>query len=334
MNHTMALRKAVQGGAVRPILLAVGLGILLLVGAGCDYLRVRFAPEKTAQRSETALAQKAKQTFWDNLHAGRYDQLPEGLYLLTAAYLETPRDPQIALLLAHAHLWKVSERFREPEQSPRITDHLILAEKYFAEARRLHPEDHRILGWLGGVKLALGRIHQDERLTREGYFMLQDAIRLFPEFNYFSAGYVMSGLPTDDERFQEGVEDMWKTLDVCAGETIARRNPDYSRFMALETTTGPKRVCWNSRIAPHNFESFFLNMGDMLVKNGEVDTAKKIYQIAKLSKDYPSWKYRSILEERIVKAEERAHRFKETDPGKHPEIMFGSSYACMACHEQ
>jgi hypothetical protein len=305
---------------------------LALTTTSCDYVAIRFAPEKTANPATTPLSDQAKQTFWSALHGGRYDQAPEAIRLLTAAYLENPRQPEISLLLAHAHLWTIAERARNQELDPRITDHAILAEKYFTEAYRLNPEDHRIPGWLGGVKLALGQIHQDERPTREGYFMLHDAIRSFPEFNYFSAGYVMSSRSRDDDKFREAVEDMWKNLDLCAGEQLDRRNPDYRKFMAQETTSGPKRVCWNSRIAPHNFEGFFLNMGDMLVKHGEVDQARKIYAIARLSKGYEAWRYKALLEEHIVQAEERAKQFQVSDPTHHPEIMFQSAHACTACH--
>lgn len=261
---------------------------LTLAAAGCDYVAIRSAPDKTANPATTPLSDQAKQTFWSALHGGRYEDAPEALRLLTAAYLENPRQPEISLLLAHAHLWTIAERSRNEALDPQITDHALLAEKYFTEAFRLNPTDHRIPGWLGGVKLALGQIHQNERLTREGYFMLHDAIRAFPEFNYFSAGYVMSSKPRDDDKFQEAMEDLWKNLDLCAGETIDRENPDYRQFMVQETTSGPKRVCWNSRIAPHNFEGFFLNMGDMLVKRGKTNTARKIYETARLSKDYAS----------------------------------------------
>lgn len=50
-----------------------------------------------------------------------------------------------------------------------LTDHLILAERYFEEARRLAAGDERIPGWLGGVQLALGTVHQDERLWRDDW---------------------------------------------------------------------------------------------------------------------------------------------------------------------
>jgi hypothetical protein len=304
----------------------------LLVTAGCEWAAIHSAPPKTPDPAQTELSRKAKDTFWTALHAGNYRQAPEAIRLLTAAYLENPRQPEITLLLAHGHLWMIAERSREPVLDPRITDHAILAERYFLEAHRLNQDDHRILGWLGGIRLAMGSIHQDERLTREGYYLLHDAIRLYPEFNYFSAGYPLSSRPASDDKFREGVEDMWQNLTLCAGEPIDRTNPDYLKYMAQETTTGPKRVCWNSWIAPYNFEGFFLNMGDMLVKLGEVEPAKKIYAIAKLSKDYDSWRYKELLDARIAQAGERAARFQLPDPAQHPEIMFRSAHSCTACH--
>jgi hypothetical protein len=46
---------------------------------------------------------------------------------------------------------------------------------------------------------------------------------------------------------------------VRVGERVNRVNPDYARYMRLQTKEGAKRVYWNSWIAPHNFEGFFLN---------------------------------------------------------------------------
>src|SRR5262249_15248182 len=146
----------------------VSLMAALLLCAGCGFFAVKFAPKKTARRSDTELARKARAFFHESLAAGRYDDLPEATRLLTAAYLESPRDPSIAFLLGMSHLWRVAERFREERQDPTITDHLILADKYLSEAHRLDPKDFRIPGFEGSVKMALGSIHQDEALKREG----------------------------------------------------------------------------------------------------------------------------------------------------------------------
>ena len=319
----------------------VVVSIVLVLGIVSTYIGIRyapaffaaqFAPEKTAQVSNTELAQKAKQTFWDAFYGARYDQLPEVLKLLTAAYLENPRDPQITLYLAHSHLWAISERSRRMERDPRITDHLILADKYFTEAYRLNPGDVRILGLGASVKLALGRIHQDEKLTREGYFMLLRAIEGYPEFNYFTASFVLSNLPSDSERFKEAVEYAWRNLDVCTDRRLDRKNLDYTPFMGLETITGAKRVCWSTPLVPHNFEGFFLHMGDVLTKQGDLEMARRAYETAMLSESYQSWRFKSVLEARLANIEENARRFQQNDPNDQPEIMFNSSYACAACH--
>jgi hypothetical protein len=119
----------------------------------------------------------------------------------------------------------------------------------------------------------------------------------------------MSRLPADSPRFKEGLEWEWRNLDVCVGERIDRTNPDYSKYLALETKQGPKRACWNSRIAPHNLEGFFLNMGDMLVKSGNWQKAQKIYANAKRLPDYATWRFDQVLETRIAQAQENVMAF-------------------------
>ena len=107
--------------------------------------------------------------------------------------------------------------------------------------------------------------------------------------------------------------------------------------LTLETKEGKKRVCWNSEIAPHNFEGFFLNMGDMLVKAGDWETARKIYGDAKLSSTYSQWQYRQVLEDRIRDAQDNVAAFNApadaTNRGD-KRIMVTSAFSCMACHRQ
>ena len=320
------------------VLVIVGLaliGLLLLVEwrSHWRHIAVAMAPEKTPQASNTPLALQAQAFFWREFHAGHYDQIPEMLRLLTAAYLEQPRDPKLPLLLAHTHLWKLSERARTDGRDPRITEHAILAEKYFAEAQALNPEDARILGWLGPVRITLGAIDQREKQVRRGYFDTLEGVDRYPEFNHFSIGFVLSRLPASDPKFAEGVEQQWRNLEICTNQKLDRDgNFVYAPFMSGEVTTGPKRACWNGVIAPHNVEGFFLNMGDMLVKQGRPLQAQRIYAFARLSKTYAQWPYRDLLERSIADATERAQRFKQAEPGKEPPVMFNSDHACTGCH--
>jgi hypothetical protein len=314
---------------------------VIVVDLGCEVLAVKFAPKKKAKVSDTELARHAQSVFHESLASGRYENLPEVLRLLTAAYLQNPRDPSVSFQLGMAHLWKVAERFRESKQEPTITDDLILAEKYLSEARKLDPKDFRIPGFEGSVKMALGSIHQDEALKREGYFLLKDGTRAYPEFNFFTMSFVLSNVPRGDPKFADAIDYAWRNVEVCVGHKVGRTAADVAHLAeefrrSLSPTAeiaggSHDRACRNPPTAPHNMEGFLLHMGDLLVKKGDIETGREIYGLAKLSPSYSSWPYGDVLEKRIATAPERAAAFAAgTKPP--PEMMFQSPYACVGCH--
>ena len=322
--------------AKRTLIIAAGLlaaAVAALVATNYHEIAIRFAPRKRAATVRAAAALTADSLFWRTFHSGDYDGIPRAAEALTAAYVATPTDAVTAAHLAWLHNWRVAERARRDSVPATITDDILLARRYFAEAVALDPSDPRTRGFLAGHLLAEGNLHHDERLTRRGYFAMLDAIDAWPEFNLFTAGYVMSRLPSDSPRFRQGIEWEWKNLDECLETRIDRANPDYSKYMSLETRVGVKRVCWNSWIAPHNFEGFFLNMGDMLVKSGDWRTGVKLYQNARLAREYPAWKFRPVLEGRITRAQENVARFNGKGPDRDG-LMIGSAFACMACHQE
>jgi hypothetical protein len=275
--------------------------------------------------------------FWANLHGGEYERIPHALEAQTAAYLADPTDAVSAAHVGWLHIWKLSERARLSSIPATLTDDAIVSRRYFQEAVALNSEDARYLGFLASATLAEGAIHQDERLTRRGYFMMLDAIKAWPEFNLFTAGYVMSTQPADSERFKQALQWQWQNLDACVGETVDRKTAEYAKYMPLETREGKKRVCWNSQIAPHNLEGFFLNMGDMLVKAGDWETARKIYGDAKLSRTYAQWQYREVLEDRIRDAPDNVAAFNAPIDAANrgdKRIMVATAFSCMACHQE
>jgi hypothetical protein len=312
--------------------LLVALGVAGWLGR--RHLAVRLAPAKQATQARSPAAREADELFWRTFHGGAYDAIAPALEALTAAYLETPTDAVTAAHIAWLHNWRMAERARLPSVPATITDDTLLARRYFEEAVRLDPSDPRTQGFLAGHTLIEGTLHQDERMVRRGYFMLLDAIDAWPEFNLFTAGYVMSRLPPASSRFQEGLEWEWRNLDVCVGGAIDRANPDYSQYLALETKEGPKRVCWNSWIAPHNLEGFFLNLGDMLVKAGDWRTGRKVYGNAKLVRDHGTWPFAAVLERRIEQAPENVAAFNQAPGAPARPIMIESAFACVACHQK
>jgi len=307
----------------------------LLLG-GCSAIAVATAPAKTASSTRTPLALQADAVFWQTLHGGRYEDIDRALEIQTAAYLENPRD---ALTAAHAgwlHFWRLAESSRLAKVPASITADAVMARRYFEEAVRLQPGEARFQGFLGSALLTEGSIHRDERLSRQGYFTLMDSVAAWPEFNLFTAGYSLSRLPADSSRFKEALEMQWRTLDLCAGRAIDRQNPDFSPYMARATGEGPQRACWNSWIAPHNFEGFFMNMGDMLVKAGDVATAKKVYANARHSPAYTRWPHRALLEQRITDAPTNVAAFNAAVTPQTPDsrrMMVQTRVNCVACHQ-
>jgi hypothetical protein len=320
----------------RALLVIVVGSALAVVGvvAAWGWLAVWTAPGKrpSAQRSPAALA--ADRLFWRTLHGGEYDRIPAALTTLKVAYLQDPNDPVTASHIGWMHIWRLAERARRPQVGPEITDDAVLARKYFEESVRLDPKDARYLGFYASLLMAEGTIHKDEKMIRRGFYTMKDAVAAWPEFNYFTSGYTASTQPVDSERFHEALEDQWLTLDVCTGEKVDRLHPDYARYMRLETREGPKRVCWNSWIAPHNFEGFFLNFGDMLVKAGQPEIAVAVYGNARHARQYAAWPYRAVLETRIRDAAANVHAFRQPEPGPgEPTLMIRSPFACMGCHQ-
>lgn len=315
---------------------AILLGSVCLGAAACEFMAVQAAPAKVGASTRSEMALEADKTFWKVFHAGDYQRIDEALNALTAAYLLTPNDAVTAAHIGWLHIWRLSERARLDQIPPTITDDAVLSRKYFQEAVTLHPGEARYLGFLAGSTLAEASIHQDEKLKRRGYYMMQDAIAAWPEFNLFSGGYVMSGRPADSKQFREGLDWIWRNVEACSNEPVDRVNPDFSRYTGTYTTEGPKRACYNSKIAPHNFEGFFLNLGDMLVKSGDWELGKRAYSAAKFSPDYSNWKFQNVLEERIANAQTNVAAFNEVPvPGQKERnpIMFASAFACMGCHQ-
>jgi uncharacterized protein YceK len=323
--------------AQRPFFVSAAgiLAICVALLAGCSYVAEHTAPKKQAATSRSQQALSADELFWSTLHDAKYDQIAPALEAETAAYLSAPNDAIAGAHVGWLHIWRLSERRRLATIPATITDDATLSRKYFQEAVALNPDDARYLGFLASATLAEGSIHKDEAETRRGYYLMLDAIKAYPEFNLFTAGYTMSGQPADSDRYKQALEWQWRNLDVCVGEKVDRKSASYAKYMPQATDKGIKRVCWNSWIAPHNFEGFFLNMGDMQVKSGDWQTGQKLYENAKLSPTYAQWRLSEVLEQRIRDAQQNVAAFNaKADAVNYKPLMAASSFSCVACHQQ
>jgi len=170
--------------------------------------------------------------------------------------------------------------------------------------------------------------------------IMQQAVKDWPAFNLFTAGYVASNQPADSDGFKRALEQQWQNLEVCAHTTLDRHGANLDHFASVmfkaSKDSRDARACLNSPSAPHNEEGFLLNMGDMLTKSGDWQTAQKVYALARRSPDYASWPYRDVLEQRTRDAQANVAALREAPtPGQKPAtpIMLSSNYSCVACHQ-
>lgn len=305
--------------------------IAALVG-GCSWIAIASAPAKASQPTD-ARGRAVAAEFWDALHAGSYERIDGLLEKHAQVLMAVPGDATSAAHKGWLHAWRLAERGRVAPAA-RITEHATLARVLFDDAARLRPEDARILGFAASFTMTEASIAGDEAAMRRGYYRMKDAVAAFPEFNLFTSGYSMSGGASDGPRFREGLAQQWATLDVCFGEHVERNAPRLDRYLSLRTSEGPKRACWNSWIAPHNWEGFFLNFGDMLARTSDLRNARAMYEAARLSDTYAQWPWRDVLERRLAHLEELPERLNHAAAEEREWTpMVKSVFACSGCHQ-
>lgn len=306
---------------------------------GCSFLATKVTSPKQFVISQTELSKKANKYFWDNYHQGNYDSIPNIINYLSLALQDNPNDLISTTHLGFAHIWALSERQRLETPKADITEHIILSHKYFAEANLMNNHDLRVMGFLADLKLAEGSTLNNKKEQTEGYFLGLKAIKKWPQFNKFTLGYFFSGLDKSDKNFQKGLDWQFSTIDDCACEKNTRKTDYKAAIDKIRKSDNPiiHRACWNTWIAPHNWEGFCLNWGDMLIKNGEIEEGIRIYKLAKESDTYTEWAYKDLLETRINKAKQNVTDFNlpvdELNLKNQNVIMFNSKVACMSCHQ-
>jgi hypothetical protein len=308
---------------------------LAFLSAGCSAIAVALAPSREAQPPGEA-TRRGETLMSEALLEGAYDRLPAVIEELTRLALDAPRDGRIHMMLGLAHLWRVSERARDPQPSPRITEHIVLSRHYLDSARALLPDDARVHGWSASSRLATATLLDDQPARREAFFDMKDAIGRFPAFNLFSASYVFSRLPANDSKFvPEVVEPMFEAFALCYGDARdwPSRRAALARAMASASkTTGQRRLCYPSPAAPHNIEGFFLHFGDALSKAGRLEDAREAWALASTAPSYETWAYKSELASRIADpaAHSRVARAGQRGEG----MMITSHVSCSGCHQR
>jgi hypothetical protein len=325
-----------SGKRARRILPAVLAGLVLLAAAGFSG---RFGEEESRDEASRATIDR----FWQVYHGNDYGAIPQVEAQLQKA-IERDRDnPTLYALLGAAHFWHIGEYQRDPHPDLSVLQQdMPNAVGMFGQALELdyyskHPigyiNDDHLPGYLGITTVHLGQQARDASLIARGDQMLDFAVYQFPEFNNFNRWAAHNTDPKDSESYKKALDSLWQALDICAGATIDRANPDLKPYMSLQTAVGRKKACWSEgTIAPHSFEGFMLNLAGGLVKTGQVQAARVMYANAKYADNYANWPYRSYLEE-VANSDlsARAALYADSDPSNDPPLGVPNR-GCSYCH--
>lgn len=300
--------------------------ILALIASSCSTLIPKFISKKEAKLCTKPECMEADKYFWDNFHAGNYDSIPQILEKLKQTYYENPGDYKLAAHIAFTHAWAIGESEKAKVSSAQVIDHASLARQYFKDAFELTPEkDWRLYGFYASFMMAEGTIHGNEKQVVKGYFEMKKAVKKYPEFNLFTKAYSIMG----GGRSKEAIKDLWKNLDVCACEKVSRTALDYRQYQGLKDVESKMSTCWNTWIAPHNLEGFFLIFGDLLLQEKDRPAALMMYKNASYTDNFDNWHYKEKLNQRISKLE-NAIAENKAKAG----IMIHDYDQCMVCHQE
>ena len=292
-------------------------------------------PVKRASTTRTPAALGASALMWAALAQGDYTAIDRVLTALHGAYLQDPADATTAAHIGFVQMWRVAESARNGKPDPSVLASMASARRFLEESVALDASDARRQGFRASARLAEGAMHRDPALQRLGTADMQDAVRAWPQFNLFTLARNLGRAPAGSKALEQAIDALWQAQDLCIDGTLPRHDPDMKAHMHLHTSEGANRVCWNSGVAPHNFEGFFLEWGDLLVKNGNAALARKIYANARHSPDYGTWTYRELLEARIRDADANVARFGASpDAAHHVPIGRASPIACVSCHQK
>lgn len=316
---------------------------------GCDILPALLYPPPTkidaplVVSTRTPAAQQATTEFWAKLLGNQTEDLPEVIDALTAAYDADPDDPVLARFLGYAYAWMGLERNRVPntdDLDPIAT--VRLAEDLLLKAQALDPTSRVAVGFGTAMTLTRGIFEDDPELFEKGYQQLLDNTAADPNFHGFIQGWAVSAMISpDDPRYADAYAGHYATLDACLGFNIPRDNLSPPPFIfgllaqrAMATDTG----CYNTDIVPHNIEATFLAIGDMYLKDSQIDRAAEAYEAVKTLPSYETWKFQDVLDERLNNLEALSEKFK-VDSGKflgviEPAMSLQSQIACTSCHAQ
>ena len=303
-------------------------------------------PVHAQDGGSNGVSRAAIERFWTIYHGNDYDAIPEVQGELETAIRSDPDNPRLYALLGATHFWHVGEASRDPNTQADqgiFAQDMPTAAALFQKALDLdyytpHPigyiNDDHLPGYLGITTVHTGQEYQNTNLIAQGDALLDFAAYQFPEFNNFNRWVAHLDDARDSETYRKSLDSLWESIDACIGTRIDRANPDMKPYLGLVTGVGRKKACWwKGDIAPYAFEGLILNLGNGLVKAGQIDAARVMYANAKYADNYETWPYRNVLE--TIAASDLNARAALYAPGansKNAPPLNVPNRSCVYCH--
>jgi hypothetical protein len=321
-----------------PLKLATAKSIIVTGLAAATLLLLAAFAKPDRDTATTAI-----ERFWAVYHGNNYDAIPQVQEQLQEAIEDNPQNPTLYALLGATHFWHIGEAARDTTpHDPTLAQDMSDAVELFRKSLELDyytrhligfiNDDHQP-GYLGITTVHLGQQDKNPDVIAKGDQLLDFAAYQFPEFNNFNRWAAHNTDARDSDSYKKALESLWQGIDACVGEPIDRTNPDLRPYLNLVTSVGRKKACWwEGDLAPYSFEGYILNLGNGLVKAGQIDAAKIVFADARYAKNYQTWPYRKYFEQAANSdLNARAALYANGDASSEPPLGVPNR-GCSYCH--
>jgi hypothetical protein len=267
--------------------------------------------------------------YWAAMQADDYAPSTE-LYERAGALLEeSPDDGVLHGYRAAAGIWILSEAQRDPgfdqSQLPAIA---FASLEGFEKAATLAANDGHWRGFHAGTQFLIAMQLGSDTGMSDALAIYDQAYEAYPEFGPIAKVFTMVTLDGHHAIFPEVEQAVWDHFDRCFGE-LDHADPVLSAS-ALES---PRALCANSPLVPHLHEGMSILGGDILLRDGNVHGARRLFEGAKLSPTYDVWIGKGEIEARLGDLQERADLYADADPANDPSVGV-AQHACTGCHAE
>ncbi|MGH7653657.1 MAG: hypothetical protein ACREN6_03245 [Gemmatimonadaceae bacterium] len=293
--------------------------------AGCHH----GITDAEAQANEAAATSAAEARLFTAMNRDNFDSAGDIISQLIDLRDKYPTNYRNTFILGAANFWWIAEASRpdaeiSPLQIVSLSIPNILGS--FSDVITNDPVNR------GGADGLLGAFLSDAGLDKVTGAALVDSATIYaPQVGLFQQMSIRRFAVYSDTSTAQAIEWGFKWWEWCLGAPIDRNNPDFTGKVQ-PPTDGAKGFCWGSARVPHGFEGAWMMFGDLLVKGGQFQAARRAYLNAQLGVNYSTWKHSAELEARLASdLNQRYATYANTDPAKWAPIG-NPSYGCTQCH--